>query len=217
MAPSPMMPVAASGKSSQLKVKPNHNGSGMFNVGGVDEDRMVIFTFHFLPHVWAMCKSRNRISVIRRHHRRHLDVVDELRALVTQQQSALAAREERKRAVRETATSSAAQTDAGESAEERRLRARCAELEDSLVAEREATRIAKVVCETLQRKASRAEDAAADARAAAEAYRTKTSSLERIVDHLEAMVQEKRDVAQSLDESARRRVSYATAPPQAPA
>jgi hypothetical protein len=51
-----MMPVAASGKSSQLKVKPNHNGSGMFNVGGVDEDRMVIFTFQFLPHVWAMCK-----------------------------------------------------------------------------------------------------------------------------------------------------------------
>lgn len=165
----------------------------------------------------AAAELEERCSSLRSTFGATLDVVDELRALVTQQQSALAAREERKRAVRETATSSAAQTDAGESAEERRLRARCAELEDSLVAEREATRIAKVVCETLQRKASRAEDAAADARAAAEAYRTKTSSLERIVDHLEAMVQEKRDVAQSLDESARRRVSYATAPPQAPA
>ena len=122
--------------------------------------------------------------------------MDELRALVTQQQSALAAREERKRAVRETATSSAAQTDAGESAEERRLRARCAELEDSLVAEREATRIAKVVCETLQRKASRAEDDAADARQTAAAAKAKARSLERIVAHYEAIGDHRRDDAE---------------------
>ena len=146
---------------------------------------------------------------LRASFERSLGVVDELRALVTQQQRALgAARADAATRHAGRSASAASQTDAGATDEELRLRARCAELEDCLLAEREATRIAKVVCETLQRKAGRAEDDAADARAAANKYRSKALSLERIVEHYEA-IRDRRHPADDRPDAAAKRAHAA--------
>ena len=71
---------------------------------------------------------------------------------------------------------------------DRALRARCAALGDEAVAAREAARISKVVGETLERRATRAEAAAEAAQRLAEQERARRRSLERVVDHLEALV-----------------------------
>eukprot|EP00629_Pelagomonadales_sp_RCC1024_P009607 CAMPEP_0119267296 /NCGR_PEP_ID=MMETSP1329-20130426/5496_1 /TAXON_ID=114041 /ORGANISM="Genus nov. species nov., Strain RCC1024" /LENGTH=205 /DNA_ID=CAMNT_0007267213 /DNA_START=110 /DNA_END=725 /DNA_ORIENTATION=+ len=114
-----------------------------------------------------------------------LAIVGELRAVVRRQRAALAAEPRVPLASLTTDLTEARETEA-----ERALRSRVAALEEALAAEREATRIARVVCETLQRKAGRAEVDAADARAAADAFRVRNRSLERIVNHLEKTNQE---------------------------
>lgn len=127
----------------------------------------------------AWCAKRREREVT-------MGVLFELRALATEQRLALDERSRSAAAARSGARGASTQTVVAESEAEAALRARCADLEDALAAEREATRIAKVVCETLQRRARRLEDDAADARAAEQAARAKAHSLERIVDHLEA-------------------------------
>mmetsp|Transcript_8658 Transcript_8658/g.26054 ORF Transcript_8658/g.26054 Transcript_8658/m.26054 type:complete len:196 (-) Transcript_8658:24-611(-) len=113
-----------------------------------------------------------------------LSVVSELRAIVARQRVALSATGLRALPAPLTAAQGA-QADKRETEAERALRSRVAMLEDALAAEREATRIARVVCETLQRKAGRAEEDAANARTAADLHRRKNRSLERIVYLLE--------------------------------
>ena len=80
------------------------------------------------------------------------------------------------------------------------MRARCAALGDEAVAAREAARISKVVGETLERRATRAEAAAEAAQRLAEQERARRRSLERVVDHLEALVAA--DAEPGVDEDA---------------
>ena len=121
---------------------------------------------------------------------------DVRRGRLTRCRSSACASGTRASRARAATASRGCQTDAAPTDEEARLSARVRELEDCVAAEREATRIAKVVCETLQRKASRAEDDAADARQTAAAAKAKARSLERIVAHYEAIGDHRRDDAE---------------------
>ncbi|KAJ1446245.1 hypothetical protein M885DRAFT_547229 [Pelagophyceae sp. CCMP2097] len=113
-------------------------------------------------------------------------LVAELRALVLAQQTQL-----RRREARVVGADAATQTDADRDADAR------------LECEREAARIERVMTATLQRKLARADDDVAAARDQAGAARSKVLSLERIIDHLQAVVAEKDDqLALSLDDEA---------------
>lgn len=112
-----------------------------------------------------------------------LKMVSELRALTETQRAALA---EKRRCAASTASrgvEAALETDA-----ERDLRGRCVALTDANAATKEAARISRVVGEMLERRCTRAEAAAEAAQRLAEQERGRRRSLERVIDHLEALL-----------------------------